>query len=132
MFQLILRKQFDKLEKELIHCLNTVVCLQVNPIVGHFNFWMYIWKRSQSLIDYNSPENNSTHLVYDFGLRWNKKKGYFQYIQKYVKKRRSPPKRNNQQNKTRQNKTKQNKTKKNKKQTKNKTKHKKKQSKTKF
>jgi hypothetical protein len=24
MFQLVLRKQFDKLEKELIHCLNTV------------------------------------------------------------------------------------------------------------
>jgi len=60
MFQLVLRKQFDKLEKELIHWLNTIVCLQVNPIVVYLNFLMYIWKRSQLLIDYNSPENNST------------------------------------------------------------------------
>ena len=35
-FQLVLRKQFDKLKKEPLkyNCL----CLQVNPIVGHLNF----------------------------------------------------------------------------------------------
>jgi hypothetical protein len=27
------------------------LCLHVNPIVGHLNSLMYIWKRSQSLID---------------------------------------------------------------------------------
>jgi hypothetical protein len=25
MFKLVLRKQFDKMEKELVHCLNTIV-----------------------------------------------------------------------------------------------------------
>jgi hypothetical protein len=43
MLQLVLRKQFDKLEKELIHCLNIIVF--VNSIVGHSTFLMYDWKR---------------------------------------------------------------------------------------
>ena len=40
MFQLVLRKQFYKLEKEMIHCLNTIAFVyRVNPIVGHFTFY---------------------------------------------------------------------------------------------